>query len=74
MIRGGRSKLSPAGRALGFAQVPVELDLAAAKDALGDDAKFEYRVVTLSEDNRVGTDWRPSKEECKTTTGWRRCA
>jgi hypothetical protein len=47
----------PGGPALGFALVPVEIDLAAAAADLPDNATIDYRVVTLPDEKGEATSW-----------------
>jgi hypothetical protein len=47
----------PGGRALGFADVPVELDLGSAKENIANDATFEFRAAPLKDAFGAGTDW-----------------
>jgi len=47
----------PGGPALGAAEVAIELDLADAKDAINNNAQFEFRAVPLAEAHSRGTDW-----------------
>jgi hypothetical protein len=47
----------PGGPVLGFALVPVEIDLSRAKIDLGGDAVFEYRVVPLVGGTSAEGDW-----------------
>ncbi len=47
----------PGGPALGFAQVPVEANLTAAKSLVDGETKFECRAVPLAGAFGAGTDW-----------------
>jgi hypothetical protein len=47
----------PGGPALGYADVRVELDLAAARGTILDDTLFEFRAAPLADAYGAGTDW-----------------
>lgn len=48
---------APGGAVLGFAQVPVEIDLAGAKIELNDNAVFEYWVIPLAGPANAPVEW-----------------
>jgi hypothetical protein len=51
----------PGGPALGFAEVTVEADLSAAKNALDDDVAFEFRTVPLARAGAAEIAFSPLK-------------
>jgi Carbohydrate esterase, sialic acid-specific acetylesterase len=55
----------PGGPALGFADVTVEADLSAAKNAVGDDAAFEYRAVPLARENAADIAFIPLESQVR---------